>query len=67
MDDEDFLYVAGKAFDIVGQFVFIGMTGETIEARDLSFNLVRFTEDVHWVDAITDHGAERVICAVADE
>ena len=43
------------------------MAGEAVEALDLGFHFVRFSEDVNRVDAGADHRAERVVGAVADE
>src|SRR5581483_68582 len=64
---ENFFDVAGNFFDVSLQFIFVRMAGIGVQRKDFGFDLMRFAENVHGIDAGGNFRAERAGRAIADE
>jgi len=67
MDSGNLFDVPGERLDVTGQFVFVGVTAESVDGRYARPDFMRFAKDVDRVFAGEDLRPQRVFRTVADE
>ena len=67
VNHNDATHGAGNLFSPSAQFIFIGVTGESVNRFNFSTDGVRFAEDINFLVAAGEPGTERVLGAPADD